>query len=73
MHTGIRVFAVIAAHVTASMLSSRVFAEETLGVALLAVVFLFTLTQPAERTIAQETKSRAAIRGLELFMVRFLP
>jgi hypothetical protein len=45
---------------------------ETLGVALLAVVFLLTLTQPVERTIAQETRRRAAPRRLELFMVRFL-
>lgn len=44
---------------------------QTLGVSLLAVVFLFTLTHPAERTSAQETKKMAAIRILEFFMIRF--
>ncbi|HSN84827.1 MAG TPA: hypothetical protein VLS88_19755 [Polyangiales bacterium] len=43
----------------------------TAGVSLLAVVFLFTLTHPAERTIAQETKRMAAIRMLDFFMIRF--
>ena len=44
---------------------------DTVGVWLLAVVFLFTLTHPAEAIIAQETIKMAAIRILDFFMIRF--
>jgi len=44
---------------------------DTVGVSLLAVVFLFTLMHPADRMIAQETKRMAAIRIRDFFIIRF--